>query len=47
MEVPMAMGRPKAQLVLRPEQREQLEGLASSRSLAAGLVGLAPQEADL
>src|SRR5438552_14344789 len=34
----MAMGRPKAALVLRPEQREQLEGLASSRSLPAGLV---------
>jgi putative transposase len=37
----MAMGRPKAQLVLRPEQREQLEGLASSRSLPAGLVSRA------
>jgi putative transposase len=34
----MAMGRPKATLVLHPEQREQLEGLASSRSLPAGLV---------
>jgi putative transposase len=34
----MAMGRPKAALVLSPEQREQLEGLASSRSLPAGLV---------
>ena len=34
----MAMGRPKAALVLRPEQREQLEGMASSRSLPAGLV---------
>ena len=34
----MAMGRPKAALVLTPEQREQLESLASSRSLAAGLV---------
>jgi putative transposase len=33
----MAMGRPKAALVLRPEQREQLEGMASSRSLPAGL----------
>jgi hypothetical protein len=32
------MGRPKAALVLRPEQREQLEGMASSRSLPAGLV---------
>ena len=41
MGVPMAMGRPKAQLVLRPEQREQLEGLASSRSLPAGLVSRA------
>jgi putative transposase len=34
----MAMGRPKAALVLRPQQREQLESLASSRSLPAGLV---------
>ncbi len=38
MGVPMAMGRPKAALVLTSEQREQLEGLASSRSLPAGLV---------
>src|SRR5579863_6440867 len=38
MEVPMAMGRPKAALVLNPQQREQLAGLASSRSLPAGLV---------
>jgi putative transposase len=38
MEVPMAMGRPKAALVLNLQQREQLEGLASSRSLPAGLV---------
>src|SRR5260221_11740350 len=38
MGVPMAMGRPKAALVLTPEQREQLESLASSRSLPAGLV---------
>ena len=38
MGVPMAMGRPKAALILTPEQREQLEGLASSRSLPAGLV---------
>jgi putative transposase len=30
-------GRPKAALVLRPEQLEQLEGIASSRSLPAGL----------
>ena len=37
----MAMGRPKAALVLRPEQREQLEGMASSRSLPAGLVSRA------
>jgi len=37
MGVPMAMGRPKAALVLTPEQHEQLEGLASSRSLPAGL----------
>src|ERR1700674_796564 len=41
MGVPMAMGRPKAALVLRPEQREQLEGMASSRSLPAGLVSRA------
>ena len=34
----MAMGRPKAVLVLSPQQREQLERLASSRSLPAGLV---------
>jgi putative transposase len=34
----MAMGRPKVALVLTPEQREQLEGLAGSRSLPAGLV---------
>src|ERR1700676_360059 len=34
----MAMGRPEAALVLRPERREQLEGMASSRSLPAGLV---------
>src|SRR6266498_6052202 len=38
MEVPMAMGRPKAVLVLSPEQRAQLESMASSRSLPAGLV---------
>src|ERR1700680_661113 len=38
MEVPMAMGRPKAALVLSPERREQLDSLASSRSLPAGLV---------
>jgi putative transposase len=37
----MAMGRPKADLVLRPEQREQLAGMASSRSLPAGLVSRA------
>jgi hypothetical protein len=34
----MAMGRPKATLVLDPELREQLESLANSRSLPAGLV---------
>jgi putative transposase len=34
----MAMGRPKAALVVTPEQREQLDRLASSRSLPAGLV---------
>src|SRR5258708_33328383 len=38
MEVPMAMGRPKAVLVLGAELREQLESLANSRSLPAGLV---------
>ena len=34
----MAMGRPKAALVLDTELREQLESLANSRSLPAGLV---------
>lgn len=34
----MALGRPKAVLVLSVGQREQLESLASSRSLPAGLV---------
>src|SRR2546428_5247258 len=38
MEVPMAMERPKVALVLSPEQRAQLESMASSRSLPAGLV---------
>jgi len=38
MEVPMAMGRPKAVLVLSAEQRAQLESMASSSSLPAGLV---------
>src|SRR5258706_770327 len=38
MEVAMAMGRPKAVLVLDAELREQLESLANSRSLPAGLV---------
>ena len=37
----MAMGRPKEALVLSPQQREQLEGMASSRSLPAGLVSRA------
>lgn len=37
----MAMGRPKAALVLDAEQREQLESLASSRSLPSGLVSRA------
>jgi Helix-turn-helix domain len=37
----MAMGRPKAAFVLRPEQRDQLEGMAGSRSLPAGLVSRA------
>ena len=34
----MAMGRPKAALVLSGEQRAQLESMSSSRSLPAGLV---------
>jgi len=34
----MAMGRPKATLVLDSELREQLESLANSRSLPSGLV---------
>src|SRR5216683_598927 len=38
MEVPMAMGRPKAAVVLSAEQRGQREGMATSRSLPAGLV---------
>src|SRR3974390_2227848 len=38
MEVSMAMGRPKTILVLDSELREQLESLANSRSLPAGLV---------
>src|SRR5882762_5561476 len=38
MEVPMVMGRPKSTLVLDSELREQLESLANSRSLPAGLV---------
>jgi putative transposase len=38
MGVPMALGRPKAALALSPQQREQLEGLGSSRALPAGLV---------
>jgi putative transposase len=37
----MALGRPKAVLVLSAQQREQLERLASSRSLPAGLVARA------
>lgn len=37
----MALGRPKAVLVLKAQQREQLESLASSRSLPAGLVARA------
>src|SRR2546422_2557156 len=46
MEVPMAMGRPKAALVLSPEGREQLESLASSRSLPAGLVNRGADHSD-
>jgi putative transposase len=37
----MAMGRPKAALLLSVQQREHLESLANSRSLPAGLVGRA------
>jgi len=37
----MAMGRPKAALVLSVEQREQLGALGSSRSLPVGLVSRA------
>ena len=37
----MAIGRPKAELVLTVGQREQLESLANSRSLPAGLVSRA------
>src|ERR1700675_3134856 len=38
MEVPMSLGRPLAPLQLEREQREQLEAMASSRSLPHGLV---------
>src|SRR5712691_3967473 len=38
MEVPMNLGRPKVPLQLDREQREQLEAMASSRSLPHGLV---------
>jgi hypothetical protein len=38
MEMPMAMERPKAALVLDAELRERLESLANSRFLPAGLV---------
>src|SRR5438046_8798903 len=41
MEVPMPRGRPKASLELSSGQREQLESIASSRSLPAGLVNRA------
>lgn len=37
----MVMGRPKAKLVVSAADREQLEGLAASRSLPAGLVNRA------
>lgn len=37
----MAMGRPKAALILSPEQREQLKSMVRSRSLPAGLVSRA------
>src|SRR6516164_4753507 len=38
MEVPMSLGRPLTPLQLEPEQRQQLEAMASSRSLPHGLV---------
>ena len=38
MEVPMSLGRPLAPLQLDGEQRQQLEALASSRSLPHGVV---------
>src|SRR2546426_4577139 len=41
MEVPMAMGRPKATLELSSGQRQELESIAGSRSLPAGLVNRA------
>src|SRR5947199_8305239 len=41
MEVPMAMGRPKATLELSSGQGQQLESIAGSRSLPAGLVNRA------
>lgn len=37
----MAIGRQKARLVVSTRDREQLEGLANSRSLPAGLVNRA------
>jgi hypothetical protein len=42
----MAMGRPKAKLGLTAGQREQLESLANSRSLPAGLVMRARHSAE-
>jgi hypothetical protein len=42
----MAMGRPKAVLVLDAEQREQLESLANSRALPAGLTPTARQRVE-
>src|SRR5438552_18495844 len=41
MEVPMAMGRPKATLELSSGQRQQLESIAGSRSRPAGVVNRA------
>lgn len=38
MEVPMSLGQPLVPLQLEREQREQLEAMASSRSLPHGLV---------
>src|SRR5260370_15766470 len=41
MEVSMDVGRPKAELILTSEQQQQLNAMAASRSLAAGLMMIA------